>query len=207
MELSTLLHTSLFRGLKEEDLVALLFGASSPVRRFRSGDLLVRQGDLCRGLYLLVSGRVRAGMVNDEGKELTVEELEAPAILASAFVFATDNRFPVQVEAISSCEVLLISRDRLLDFMHRYPQLLQNYLQDISDRSVFLSEKLNQFALQNLKVRILHYLKTHSTIHNQQEVALRLGVTRSSLARALAELAAEGKWQKEQSGDSGDVLA
>lgn len=196
MELTTLLQTALFRGLKEEDLVALLFGVPSSMKRFRMGDLIVRQGDRCRGLYLLASGRVRAGMINEEGKELTVEEMEAPSLLASAFVFASDNRFPVQVEAVSPCEVFVIGRDRLLEFMHQCPQLMQNYLQDISDRSVFLSEKLNQFALQNLKTRLLHYLKTHSSIHSQQEVALRLGVTRSSLARALAELIAEGKWGK-----------
>ena len=48
----------------------------------------------------------------------------------------------------------------------------------------------------NLKTRLLKYLETHSAIHNQQEVAQKLGVTRPSLARALSELVNEGKIKK-----------
>lgn len=142
------------------------------------------------------SGSVRAGMINDEGKELTVEEIGAPNLLASAFIFATENRFPVNVEAIGPCEVFVIGKERFLEFMRLHPLMMQNFLKDISDRSVFLSRKLNEFALLNLKTRLLKYLETHSVIHNQQEVAQKLGVTRPSLARALSELVNEGKIKK-----------
>jgi DNA-binding phage protein len=138
----------------------------------------------------------RAGMINDEGKELTVEEIGAPNLLASAFIFATENRFPVNVEAIGPCEVFVIGKERFLEFMRLHPLMMQNFLKDISDRSVFLSRKLNEFALLNLKTRLLKYLETHSVIHNQQEVAQKLGVTRPSLARALSELVNEGKIKK-----------
>ena len=69
---------------------------------------------------------------------------------------------------------------------------MRNFLQLVSDRTLFLSKKLNAFALQSLKSRILNYLRMHGTILNQQEVAQILGVARPSLARALSELASEG---------------
>ena len=68
---------------------------------------------------------------------------------------------------------------------------MQNFLRIISDRSIFLSKKVNSFALQNLKERLLNYLHIHGDIKNQQEVANILGVARPSLARALSELANE----------------
>ena len=80
--------------------------------------------------------------------------------------------------------------------MHKHPVMLENFLRDISDRGVFLSRKVNEFALQNLKTRILAYLEKNPDIHNQREVAQRLGVTRPSLARALSELIAENKIKK-----------
>lgn len=196
MELTALLHIAPFQGMKEEELVTFLFGAPNSLRRFDPGDVIARQGALCKGLYILASGSVRAGMVNDEGKELTVEEIKAPGLLASAFIFATENRFPVNVKAVEPCEVFVIARERFLEFMHLHPLMMQGFLKEISDRSVFLSRKLNEFALLNLKNRLLKYLETHPAIHNQQEVARRLGVTRPSLARALAELASEGKIRK-----------
>ena len=121
----------------------------------------------------------------------------APCILASAFIFATENRFPVNVEALVPCELYVIDKARFLEFMHKHPVMLENFLRDISDRGVFLSKKVNEFALQNLKTRILAYLEKNQDIHNQRELAQRLGVTRPSLARALSELIAESKIKKE----------
>lgn len=193
MELTPLLKIMPFRGMSETELASLLFGGYGSVRRFATGDFIALQGSLCRGLYVLVSGRVRAAMVNADGKEVTIEEIEAPALLASAFVFATENRFPVQISAIKPCEVCVVGKERLTEAMSRIPSLMAGFLTDISDRSAFLGRKLNEFALLDLKKRILEYLKTNPVIRNQREVAQRLGVTRPSLARALSELAKEGR--------------
>jgi CRP-like cAMP-binding protein len=99
----------------------------------------------------------------------------------------------MNVEATELCEVLVMDRKRFENFMHAQPAVMRNFIAIISDRSLFLSRKLNEFALQSLKSRLLNYLKMHGGIHNQQEVAFILGVARPSLARALAELIAEGK--------------
>lgn len=191
-----MLQISPFVGMKEEEMAAFLFGVPNALRQVQPGDVIARQGTLCRGLYILASGVVRAGMTNEDGKEITIEEIQAPALLASAFLFATENRFPVHVEALVPCEVFVIGKERFLDFMHQYPRVMQNFLRDISDRGVFLSKRLNEFALLSLKERLLKYLEKHPVIHNQQEVARKLGVTRSSLARVLAELVSEGKIKK-----------
>lgn len=188
-----MLEAPLFRGLKEEELAAFLFGETGCLRTFAGGDVVFRQGALCKSLYLLAAGRVKAEMTGGDGKAFTVEEINAPALLASAFLFATENRFPVRVEAVEECEVFVIGRDRFMEYMRLYPAMLHNFLTDISDRSVFLSRKVKDFALLDLKKRLLRYLETHESVHNQREVAQRLGVTRPSLARALAELNAEGK--------------
>ncbi len=197
MLLTELLKISLFKGMNEIDVVEFLYGASNNLKRYNVGNSVVRQGDLCRGIYILVSGRVRCSMSGDNGKEITVDEMTAPCILASAFIFATENRFPVNVEALVPCELYVIDKARFLEFMHKHPVMLENFLKDISDRGVFLSKKVNEFALQNLKTRILAYLEKNQDIHNQRELAQRLGVTRPSLARALSELIAESKIKKE----------
>lgn len=54
------------------------------------------------------------------------------------------------------------------------------------------TKKLNEFALQSLKSRLLNYVKMHGGIGSQQEVAHILGVARPSLARAISELSNEG---------------
>lgn len=84
--------------------------------------------------------------------------------------------------------------------MQKDATLLQNFLKDISDRSLFLSRKLNEFALQNLNTRLIGYMKRNSTIHNLQELAFILGVARPSLSRAVAMLVEQGIVIKSENG-------
>ena len=172
MHTEILNRMSLFEGCDPEALYQLLREAPNSLRTYKEGEFIARQGDVCRSLFILIKGHVRTQMENAEGKQLTIDWIKAPDILAPAFIYASENRFPVNVEATELCEVLVMDRTRFEEFMRR---------------------KLNEFALQSLKSRLLNYLKMHGGIHNQQEVAFILGVARPSLARALSELIAEGK--------------
>jgi CRP-like cAMP-binding protein len=192
MEIYPLLRMPPFRGITEEELLSLILSPEHARRLYKPSDFIAMQGETYRSLFILCSGKVRTQMVNAEGKQLTIETLKAPQLLAPAFVFSSENRFPVNIEAIEKCEILVISQSAFLEFLHQYPIVMHNFLRLVSDRTLFLSQKLNAFALQSLKSRILNYLRIHGSIRNQQEVAQILGVARPSLARALSELVGEG---------------
>lgn len=195
MELSALTALPAFRGVSEADLATLLYAEPSYLKVVRPGTLLFRQGDSCEHLHLLTEGRVRATM-RAEGKELTVEELTAPALLASAFLFTAEHRFPVTAKALTEVELFSIPRRAFVDFMVSRRAMIEGFLADVSERNVFLAGRLRAFALQSLKTRILDYLTYKGEITNQEEVAKILGVARPSLSRALSELMAEGKIPK-----------
>lgn len=184
-------HIKLFEGVPQEAVDKLLEDKYNARRTYNVGDCIVRQGTPCRALYILTKGTLTAGMTNAEGKELTIERLSAPELLAPAFLFGEENHFPVTLTAQSDCELCIINKNSFLTFMHEYPSAMEYFIAQISNRCVFLSRKLNEFALQNLRYRVLNYLKQYGTITNQQEVALRLGVARPSLARVLSELLKE----------------
>ena len=192
MDYKKLAEAPVFRGLSERFLGNFIGRTPNALREFGIGDFIALQGTVCQSLYLLYSGRVRTNMVNEEGKQVTIEEIEAPRLLAPAFIFATDNRFPVNITTLTNCEVLVLNRTDFVDLMHREKIVMQNFLRIISDRSIFLSRKLNAFALQDLKTRLLAYLREHENPRSRQEIADILGVARPSLARVLSELADEG---------------
>lgn len=181
----------LFNGIPQEVINDLLKDPYNARRTYREGEFVVRQGTPCRALYILIRGTLTATMTNTEGKELTIESLSAPELLAPAFLFGKENRFPVTLKSVTPCELCIINKTSFLQFMHNYPSAMENFMAEISDRCVFLSRKLNEFALQNLRFRVINYLKQHGSITNQQEVSLRLGVARPSLARILSELSKE----------------
>lgn len=192
MDVRRLMETPVFLGLIEEKLRTFIDATPHILRSYAVNEFIAMQDDPCRSVYLLYEGEVRTTMSGPDGKQVTIEDLEAPVLLAPAFVFATHNRFPVNVTALSPCEVLLVNKENFVELMRQEPVVMLNFLRIISDRSYKLSRKISSFALQGLKSRVAAYLYDKGSIHNQQEVSERLGVARPSLSRVLAELADEG---------------
>ena len=190
----------LFEGCNRSLLQALLDSTDSRLTQYAPGHLPALQDSPCRSLLLLCSGSLTACMTNAEGKELKIETLKAPEVLAPAFVYGSENRFPVTLKAETACTVWSLSRERFLDIMEQDAAVLRNFLRLISDRSLFLSRKLNEFALQSLSTRVLSFLKCNGTIQNIQDVAFIMGVARPSLSRALSLLVEQGQVRKEGSG-------
>ena len=153
-----------FQDITEEELLSLILAPEHAHRQYKPADFIAMQGEAYRSLFILCNGSVRTQMVSAEGKQLTIETLKAPQLLAPAFVFASENRFPVNIEAKEKCEILVINKNIFLEFLHQHPAVMRNFLQLVSDRTLFLSKKLNAFALQSLKSRILNYLRMHGTI-------------------------------------------
>lgn len=192
-----LLRIPLFEGVPQAALDMLLEDECNGRRTYEENDYVVRQGAPCRSLYILTEGLLHATMANAEGKELIIEQLSAPEILAPAFLFGEENRFPVNLIARTTSHVSIISKVSFLQFMHKYPSVMENFVAQISNRCIFLSKKLNEFALQDLRQRVIAYLKRYGRIRNQQQTASVLGVARPSLARVLSELHKENIIRRE----------
>lgn len=94
----------------------------------------------------------------------------------------------------------MVNKDSFFSFMQQEASLLHNFLTIVSDRSLFISKKLNEFALQDLCARLRTYLTRHHKIQNLQEVSQKLGVARPSLSRAIASMVAKGQLVKEGNG-------
>lgn len=190
----------LFSGADKDILNNFLLNAPHKISSFRKGDIVVMQDSPCRSLMLLCQGSLSARMTNSEGKEVTIEILHAPEILAPAFLYASENKFPVTLQAEEDIKIWSLSKDEFLRMMETDTRVLRNFLRNISDRSLFLSRKLNEFALQSLSTRIIGYLKRNEVINNVQDVAFIMGVARPSLSRTLSSMVDQGLLQKTSDG-------
>ena len=189
----------LFSACTDEELQELL---QSPHRReeYKTGDLTISAGEPCRSLMLLTEGTVEARMGGDNGREVVIEQMQAPVILAPAFLFADDNTFPVDVYMHTNGIVWYINREAFFHFMTLHPHVLRAFLQTLSARSRFLSDKVKGFAVKGLRDRVLDYIRQHNIITNVAKTAELLGVARPSLSRVLAELQAEGVVRRTKDG-------
>ena len=181
----------LFAGCSDEALERLL---SQPCRRqeYPAGRRMLNPGDSCRALMVLVEGQAEARMTGEEGREVLVDHLKAPMLLAPAFLFATPNIVPVEVNAVTDCAVWHINREAFFEFMQHEPTVLRAFLEILSERGRFLSKKMRTFAVNSLRNRVVEYIETNGCITSVVAAAQELGVTRPSLSRVLSEMLDEG---------------
>lgn len=182
---------TLFAGCSDEALERLL---SQPCRRqeYPAGRRMFNPGDPCRALMVLVEGQAESRMMGEEGRELLVDRLKAPMLLAPAFLFATPNIVPVEVNAVTDCVVWHINREAFFEFLQQEPTVLKAFLEVLSNRGHFLSGKMRTFAVNSLRNRVLEYLEANGSITSVADVAQQLGATRPSLSRILSDMLDEG---------------
>jgi CRP/FNR family transcriptional regulator, dissimilatory nitrate respiration regulator len=200
MDYSLLSKAPLFKGMTPDEVKIILSAVPFRVKKFQSGLMISQSGEPVNALIVVISGVVKGEMVDYEGRVIKIEDIPAPEALASAFIFGSRNRFPVNVVAVSDGELLLIEKPDFLKLLMKSDILLINFLEMISNRSHFLSEKIKFLNFKTIKGKLANYILEKAgresvlvtLVMTQNELADFFGVTRPSVARALGELEKEG---------------
>jgi CRP-like cAMP-binding protein len=189
----------LFRGVEETELEKLSSSILFQRKSFPPGSLVVSQGEECNRMLILTEGVVKAEMVGPTGKSLNIEDMEAPSVLASAFLFGRNNFFPVNIISSTDVRFIVIPKGELLKLFQLNQQILQNFLSMISSRAQFLSDKLRFHSFKSLRAKLAFFLVNEAGTnnsfklkHSQQELAELFGVARPSVGRAFLLLQEEG---------------
>jgi len=197
---SELTKTNIFNGLNEESIVGLLQDRPVRIRDYSRDEYVAYSHEVCNDMLIVIQGSVRGEMTDFTGKRLKIEDIVAPRPLAAAFIFGRENKYPVDIIANEKATVLVIPRDVLIYILQHSELVLKNYLNVISSRTQFLSGKIRFLSFRTIREKVANYLLGHgghgnnsvTMTQSQSELADFFGVTRPSLARALAEMEGEG---------------
>ena len=200
MDYSLLSNAPIFRGLTPVIVEAILSEIPYRVKKFQSGSMISQSGEPVNSLMVVVNGIVKGEMVDYAGRVIKIEDIPAPGALASAFMFGSRNRFPVNVLAVSDGELLLIEKSDFLKLLMKNDIILVNFLDMISNRSQFLSEKIKFLNFKTIKGKLAQYIlqktgKERSSVTldmTQSDLSDFFGVARPSVARALGDLEEKG---------------
>jgi CRP-like cAMP-binding protein len=197
---SELARTNIFAGLTETEIAGLLEKKHYRFKEYGRDEYVSHCRDECRDLLVLLKGSVRGEMSDISGKKLKIEDIPAPRALAAAFIFGKDNRYPVDIIANEPAIIMIIPKEVLVELLQQSTVLLKNYLNTISSRTQFLSDKIRFLSFKTIKEKIANYILArvgtnhHKIVLNQSQTELAdfFGVTRPSLARALSEMGDDG---------------
>lgn len=200
MDFEILQKAPVFRGFKSDDINSLLSLTRYRVKKFRAGSLIAQSGEPVNSLMIIISGVVKGEMVDYAGKVIKIEDIPAPGALASAFLFGNKNVFPVNIIAISDTELVVIEKSDFLPLLMADDRILVNFLDMISNRSQFLSEKIKFLNFRTIRGKLAQYIlnlqgRGENTVRldrTQNDLADFFGVARPSIARAIGEMEAQG---------------
>jgi CRP/FNR family transcriptional regulator, dissimilatory nitrate respiration regulator len=166
---------------------------------YPKNELIFRQNDVCDSLYILSRGSVKTEMITKNGNLLGIEIIHAPRPLAPAFLFSENNRFPVDVTSITDIEIIKIPKKEVVRLMSIQPDFMHQFITHNSNRTQFLTNRLQLLSIKTIKGKIAHFLLEQMHEYgnpfvlerNQTELADFFGIARPSLARSLSELTQE----------------
>ena len=200
MDYQILLNSPLFSGLKTGEIETALSATPYRIRKYKIGTIISHSGDPVSSFLLVLAGTVKGEMVDYSGRIIKIEDIPAARAVAAAFIFGSRNIFPVNVVAVSDCEILMIDKDDFLRFLKFNERILTNFLDMISNRSQFLSEKIKFLNFKTIRGKLAQYIlqisgteKSEITLPmTQNEMAEYFGAARPSIARVISELENEG---------------
>jgi CRP-like cAMP-binding protein len=195
-----LVNTPLFKGLNINEIETIINSIPYRTKKFVKGSFIAQSEETVTSLMIVINGVVKGEMVDYSGRVIKIEDIPAPGALAAAFIFGNRNRFPVNVIAVSDAEIMIIEKSEFLKLLMKNDKVLINFLDMISNRSQFLSEKIKFLNFKTLKSKLAQYILQlgagiRQTIRfgkTQNDIADYFGVARPSIARTLREMESEG---------------
>ncbi len=193
-----LFFCTMCRNKTQEEIAKIKCSIPYSIKEFRKGEHIAYQGSQVSHLKMLIKGRVKTEIVANSGWTLPMEEIEAPFPLAAAFLFADDNRFPIDVIATEDCEILFISKESVERQISRCSGFLRGFMAFNANRMQYISERLKIFAQKGIKAKIAYYIlskENNGIFELGRSVALLagyFGVERPSLSRAISEMVRDG---------------
>lgn len=169
-------------------------------RRFHKGEVVLPYRDACIGLLLVQSGRLRAFVLSDRGREVTLYRLHALDIcLFSAACVMNNIQFDIQIQAEEETAALLVPASLYNGLTHQSLAMADYTNQLMASRFSDVMWTLEQVLFKSMDARLAHALLTYAADAKSRELALTheaiardLGSAREVVTRMLHYFRAEG---------------
>jgi len=198
-KIAALRGTLLFGSLADEELRAL--AARAVERKLAREEVLFIAGEEASGLYVVVSGAVRAFRAGPDGREQVIHTEGAGATLAELPVF-DDGTYPATAVADEESVVLYLAKGDVQAVCMEHPKITLAALKMLAGRLRRHAELVEALSLREVGQRLANLLLTEAKVHGERQevgvafdllmtngqIAARVGSVREVVSRALTRL-------------------
>jgi CRP/FNR family transcriptional regulator, cyclic AMP receptor protein len=174
--------------------------AGGPTRRFPAQTVLIHEGDAADTLFILLAGRVKVYVANENGREIVLRTHGPGDYFGELALDGGRRSASVVTLEPSTCAV--VSGAALREFIVEHPDFALHLIRDLMARVRLLTGSVKSLALEDVYGRIAGLLRSLAQPQDgglvvpdrltQQDIADRVGSSREMVSRILKELVAGG---------------
>lgn len=197
----------LFRGLGEEAIERI--AQRTVLRRLSRNTMLFREGEPCRGLYIILDGSIRIYRSTPDGQEQTLI-IEGPKKTLAELPLFDQAPYPASARAAEDSRVLFLPIQEFQHLYHENPEIADAIILDLGRRVKRLVRLIGRISLKSVPARVaaalLEEAEAAGAAHDggafalpftQEELATELSTTRESVSRAIGGLREDGVLSRE----------
>lgn len=202
-KVAALQRTKLFGGLGEAELAQITQKAVE--LHFQPGKMLFFSGEKAKGLFVVVSGKVRVFQHTTDGREQVMHVDTAGAAIADVPVF-DDGPYPASAITEEDSLLLFIDKHDIRQFCLDHPTFALQALRLMAERVRKHARLVEVLSFHEVGQRLAFLLLTEAQdtemdeqgrttfklLLSNHEIAIRIGSVRDVVSRALARLQHDG---------------
>lgn len=184
--------------LNEEELRTL--SAQGVVKNFPKNTVIVSEGDETDSLYIIIAGRVKVFVGDEEGKEIVLGT-QGPGEYFGEMVLDGGPR-SASVMTLEPSRFAVIPKHRFREFLRSHPEFAIHLVEKLIQRTRALTENVRSLALMDVYGRVARLLLELGREAGgklvidqkltQQDIANRVGASREMISKILKDLSLGG---------------
>jgi CRP/FNR family cyclic AMP-dependent transcriptional regulator len=184
--------------LSQTELEAL--AAEGVIKAFPKNAIIVSEGDETDSFYVIISGRVKVFVSDEEGREIVLTT-QGPGDYFGEMVLDGGPR-SASVMTLEASRFAVIPEKKFHDFLLTHPTFSTHLIEKLIRRTRALTESVKSLALMDVYGRVARLLIELAVEEDgkhviderltQQDIASRVGASREMVSRIFKDLATGG---------------
>lgn len=192
----------LFSHLKENQLKEIAARCKNAV--FKKGDTIFYRTDLSTDLYIVVSGKLKAVLADDQGDEIVLAEFQKGDFFGELSLIDGKGRSATIVVDKDS-ELAVLKKDVFLDMLHKDPKISVELMITLVERLRKADEMIESLAFFEVGERLIRSLLDGAKIKEgtdkgyvrlkkltHKDLAARIGSSREAVSKCMKLLTTKG---------------
>lgn len=176
----------------ELDISALEHIATATIEQtYETGQFTFMEGEPCIGLYVVISGWLRAVKISSAGREQVIRFV-GPGEAFNEVSVLTGGMNIISVEALEPTNVLIVQRELLLSLVDKHPSLAKAIIENLARRVLYAMDLVTDLSLRSVESRLADFLleEADANIINRKKwatqaaIAARIGTVPVVINRA-----------------------